>query len=464
MANRGAARQCQFVSSTIFGRRKIHSCVDALLAVKSVAMNWTSPLALGALILAAVSLTSCDRKASEAHTPPPPEVEVTTVQSGEFVQYREYVGTLDGNQNAQIQARVAGYLASINYNEGDFVEEGTVLFEIDKRPFEAALAQAQAQLAEAEAKAELADITLARQTELYNQEVISLAEFQTATQDTQAARAAKQAAQAQVENAKLNLEFCTITAPFDGIVGRAKGQVGDLVGAGANMVLTTMSQVDPIRLYFPISEQEYLVAREKFNRLAAQPLEERPQGVELMLSDGSTFPHKGRFLFADRSVEQATGAVQIAAIFDNPGNVLRPGAFGKAKMPVRRIDNALLIPQQAVSDLQGQQQVTVVDENNTVKMVNVTTGPTQGQDVVIEDGLKAGDTIVVSGLQRVRSGVKVNPKPWQPPAAHADASPSPSPTPEPGPSPTPDESDAPATPTPSPEATPSPEEAGGNGN
>lgn len=412
------------------------------------------------ILFLAFAVAGCHRKDTTKAAPPPPQVKVTTVEPSELVVYREWVGTLDGNQNAEIQARVAGYLASINYTEGDYVEEGTVLFEIDKHPFEATLAQAQAQLAQAEAKAELAQINLKRQTELFNEQVISEAEFQTTTQDAQADMAAKQAAAANVESAKLNLEFCTITAPFSGIAGRAKGQVGDLVGTGGNMILTTMSEVDPIRLYYPISEQEYMHASEKIGRVSALPLEQRPESIELILSNGETFPHQGRFLFADRGVEQQTGTVLIAAVFPNPGHTLRPGAYGKARMPVRRIQDALLIPQQAVSSLQGQTQVTQVDKDNTVKVVNVTTGAQEGTMIEITDGLSAGDVIVVEGLQRVRDGAKVNPLPYEPPkTAEPGASPTPgtdptpAPSPESAPSPSPDAETTPeTTPTPATES------------
>ena len=325
---------------------------------------------------------------------------------------KSWVGLLNGYQNADIRAQVTGYLMTQNYKEGSLANKGTTLFTIDKRPFEAALAQAQADHAKSVASAQLAQITLGRQTQLYQTKVISQQEYDTAYQDAQSQVASVAAAQANVQAAQINLNYCTITAPFDGIVGVAQAQIGDLVGpSGTATVLTQMSQVNPIKANFSITEQEYLQAAALLKRLQ-QSTEQLPERLQLTLADGSVYPHKGRFDFVNRQVNVATGTIQITALFPNDEDKLRPGLFARVTAPVEELKGALVVPQAATVELQGRYLVAVLGPDNIVNPVMVKLGPTQGPMQVIEGPVKAGDKVVVGGIEKMRPGMKVNPAPY----------------------------------------------------
>lgn len=355
---------------------------------------------------------------------------------------RNWVGLLNGYQNADIKAQVTGYLMTQDYKEGSLVKKGEVLFTIDKRPFQAALAQAQADYAKAVANAQLAEITLDRQTQLYRTKVISQQEYDTSYQNTQASIASVAAQQANVQTAQINLNYCTITAPFDGIAGVAQAQIGDLVGPGGTAsVLTQMSQVNPIKVNFSITEEEYLGAAALLKRLQQTTQQDLPERLELTLADGTVYPKKGRFDFVNRQVNVATGTIQITALFPNDEDVLRPGLFARVTAPVEELKGALVVPQAATVELQGNYLVILLGPDNVVQPTPVKLGPTKGEMQVIMGPVKAGDKVVVGGIEKMRPGMKVDPQPFQPPTPHVQAEPaagseaSPSPAPSPAPSP-----------------------------
>jgi RND family efflux transporter MFP subunit len=382
-------------------------------------------------------------KSAAPITPPPPDVIVAAVEQRDLPVEREWVGTLDGMVNASIKAQVSGYLLRQTYTEGSFVRKGQLLFEIDPRPFQAAveqatgqvaqsqaqmaqsqagLVQAQSQLATAEANQRKAQMDEDRYVPLAAQDAITQQDLDDARQTNQAQKAQVAAANAQVESAKaqieaaragiktaeaeldtakVNLEFTRLTAPIDGIAGVAATQIGNLVGPGANAV-TTVSTLDPIKANFTVSEQEYL-------RLAPADTLHRLQ-LQLVLADGTVHPQLGRFSFADRQVDPTTGAIQLTGFFPNPGNTLRPGQYAKVRAATGVRNGALLVPQRAVIDTQGTYTVPVIDPNNTVRFARVTVGVRIGSNWIIEDGLKPGERVVTDGLFQIRPGVLVNPK------------------------------------------------------
>jgi len=356
---------------------------------------------------------------------PPVEVKVSTVTQGPVSIDRTWVGTLTGYQNADIRAQVTGYLLTQNYTQGAFMKKGDILFTIDPRPFQAALAQARADLAQSQAKAQLAQVTLVRQTQLFKTNVISQQEFDTATQNTAAAIAQVAAAQANVDSAQINLNYCTIIAPFDGIAGNAQAQLGDLVGPGGNTVLTQMSQVNPIQVNFPVTEQEYLKSATLLKKLENTPAADRDGHVQIKLSSGEVYPYIGKFDFVNRQVDVKTGTILIAALFPNDGNILRPGGYVNVSAPVDMIPDAILVPQQAVVELQGNFLVSTLGPDNVVVVNHVKLGEMKGQMWVVTEGLKAGDTVIVEGVEKVKPGMKVVPSPYQPATPPGQASPSP---------------------------------------
>ncbi len=370
-----------------------------------------------ALCLATV-LAACSRKA--AGPPPPPEVLVTSVKQEDVPILDEFVGTLDGSVNASIQARVQGYLTSENYKEGTAVKKGDLLFQIDPRPFEAALAQAKAALAQAEASAHQADLVAARNLELFKTKAISEQDRDNTVQAALAAKAQVEAQRAAVEQAQLNREFTAITSPIDGIAGLVKAQVGDLVGPSTGP-LTTVSTVDPIKAFFTVSDQRYTAYSQRYADPAQRAEHEKQLEFELILSDGSHFPHKGELFAAENQVDVRTGSVRIAAMFPNPGNILRPGQFARISVRTDVKKGALLVPQRAVVELQGSYQVAVVGPDNKVHVQAIKVGRRINQMWIVESGLQAGDRIVVEGVQKARDGVTVSPKPWNPPASPSPA-------------------------------------------
>ncbi len=327
--------------------------------------------------------------------PPAPVVEVATVEQKDVPIYGEWIGTLTGQVNAGIKAQVTGYLLTQSYKEGSYVRKGQPLFEIDPRPFQAALDQAKGQLAQAEAQLGQEEARLA--TAEANQ-------LKSHLDAIGAAKAQIQAYQAAVEAATINLNFTRIVSPIDGIAGIAQAQVGDLVSTTSG-VLTTVSTLDPIRDYFTVSEQEYLALRKQF--LGSRPEQWK---LQLILADGTPYPHQGEFYFADRQVNQNTGAIQLAALFANPGNVLRPGQYGKVRAVIRVQRNALLIPQAAVNEQQGSYVVDVVGNDGKVAVRTVRVGDRTGTMWVIQDGLKAGERVIVEGQENLKPGTPVQTK------------------------------------------------------
>jgi membrane fusion protein (multidrug efflux system) len=346
-------------------------------------------------------------------------VEVTDVIQRNVPVYREWVGTLDGMVNAQILAQVTGYLVKQYYQEGQPVKKGQLLYEIDPRTFQATLDQAKANVARQEAVLKTAKLDAGRVARLLPQNAVSVRDRDNAVGREASAEAEVLAARAAVENAQLELGFTRITSPIDGIAGLSKAQLGNLVGPGsANAVLTTVSQVDPIKAYIPLSEQRYLQFAQARQDGAARPT----LPLELILADGSKYPEPGRFFFADRQVDIKTGTIQVAVLFPNPGNLLRPGQYAKVRAAVQHRENALLIPQRAVTDLQGKAMVGVVNPDNRVNLRAVKTAETLGPLWVVEAGLKPGERVIVEGLQKVREGVQVQPKPYAAPAAPDEGS------------------------------------------
>ncbi|WP_243438980.1 efflux RND transporter periplasmic adaptor subunit [Fundidesulfovibrio soli] len=339
--------------------------------------------------------------------PPPPDVEVVAVTQKDVPIYGEWVASLDGLINASIRAQVQGYLVKQNYKEGDFVAKGTTLFEIDPRPFEATVSEAKAVLAKYEAVLRTHQATLKRILPLAAAKALSQKDKDDATGAVQAAEAQVLAAKASLQRAQLDLDFCKIASPIDGIAGISQVQIGDLVGTQQNSVLTTVSTVNPIKAYISISEAEYLGAAQKKGSTQVAP----PQiPLELILADGTTWKEKGRVSFADRHVDPSTGTLKVAALFPNPDNFLRPGQFAKVRALTQTQSGALLVPQRAVSELQGKYQVAVVDQNNVVHIKQVKVGERVDQMWMVLQGLKPGDLVVSEGLTKIRDGIVVNPK------------------------------------------------------
>jgi RND family efflux transporter MFP subunit len=368
-------------------------------------------LAFSVILLMAAALSCCEKPASTTSAAPP-EVLVTEVVQKDVPTVREWVGTLNGSENADVRARVTGYLEKRAYQEGGFVKKGDLLFEIDSRPFVAALDQAQGQLQQAQATMIGAELDAKRAKELYQNKVISDQEYTNKTQDYQTKAAAVTAAQAGVEQAQLNLDYTKIISPLDGIAGQAQAQIGDLVGTGSNTALTTVSQVDPMRCYFPISEQTYWEYADQLKAAMLVPEAERKEPVQLIFPDGSVYSHKGKFAFVDRQVDPKTGTIQVAVNFPNPELTLRPGQYVTARAELKTIPNALLIPQEALSELQGGNQVAVVNSDGKAEIRAVKVGPVFGRLIVITDGLKPGEKVIVEGFQKVRQGMQVSAKPY----------------------------------------------------
>jgi RND family efflux transporter MFP subunit len=346
-----------------------------------------------------------------APAPPPQTVVVATVVQKDTPIYGEWVATLDGFVNAQIQPRVAGYVIRQNYVEGAPVKKGDVLFEIDPRPFKAALDQAKAQLAQAEAQLGKANLDVERDTPLAEARAIAKAQLDTEIQARLAAQAVVLAGRANVEQAELNLEFTKVTSLVTGVAGIAQVQIGNLVGPSS--VLTSVSQVDPIKAYFTVSEQEFTDFHRRFPTEESVVAQRKRMPLQLILTDGTVYGQVGAISFADRQVNPATGAIRIAGVFPNPNNLLRPGGFGRIRVSARTQAGALLVPQRAVTELQGSHQVAVVGSDNKVSIRPVTVGDRVGQLWIVTEGLKPGERVVVEGVTKVRDGsaVKVVPAP-----------------------------------------------------
>jgi RND family efflux transporter MFP subunit len=405
------------------------------------------------MVVVVLPLAGCGTKGKEPAAPPPPNVEVVQVEQRDVPIYSEWIGTLDGMVNAEIRAQVSGYLLRQVYREGSFVKKGQLLFEIDPRPFQASLdqargdlakanaqlaqaegelLQAQAQLAQAEANQGKTQLDVDRYAPLAKEQAITSQELDNAVQANLAAKAQVKAssagvetanaaiisakatitaAEASVKTAQLNLGFTKITSPIDGIAGLAQAQVGNLVSPTSGAI-TTVSTLDPIRVYFTPTEREYL------NFIRTNPTQSQRDAagrrleLELILVDGTIYPEKGRFYVADRQIDQMTGAIRLAGIFPNPGNTLRPGQFGRIRAVTAMRPGALLIPQRAVSELQGSYRVAVVGSDNKVSTRQVKVGNRVDSMWIIEEGLQPGERVVAEGIQKVRPDMVVNPQPF----------------------------------------------------
>jgi membrane fusion protein, multidrug efflux system len=394
----------------------------------------TVPLGLAAVLVAtgALMLAGCnEEKKAEAA---PADVEVVQVVQKDVPITREWVATLSGYVNAQIRAQVSGYLLKQDYTNGAFVKKGAPLFQLDPRTFQAALDQAKGNLAQARADLEKANAQLgktqldvARYTPLAKQGAVSQQELDDATQanlgaqgQVAVAKAAIESAQAAVESAKLNLEFATVTAPIDGVAGIANAQVGDFVGPQTTNPLTMISTINPILVNFNPSEQEYLRAMREATRLGQtekQALDKLAWTLEL--TDGTEYPLKGKFYALNRQVDVQTGAILVQIQFPNPGNLLRPGGFGNLRAVTTILKDALLVPQRAVTDVQGKYLAAVVDSGNKISIRPITVGAKVGTMWIVMDGLKPGDQVVAEGTQKVQDGSRINPTPYKAPIPSA---------------------------------------------
>jgi membrane fusion protein (multidrug efflux system) len=344
----------------------------------------------------------------KAHLPPPPPlVEVVPVTQADVPIYHEWIGVLDGLVNATIRAQVTGYLVTQDYHEGNPIKKGDLLFQIDPRPFKAALDQAKGLLAQAEAKSGKTELDVRRYRPLVKDKAISQEEYDDAVQADLEAKAAVVSAKAEVEQAQLNLEFTRITSPIDGIASIAKAQIGDLVGP-ASGELTTVSTINPIKVYYRITEQAYINFTKLFSTETDRIERLKQLEIELVLTDGTVYPLKGQIYAAGRQIGPTTGALRVEALFPNPGNALRPGEFARVRVKFDLRHDTPLVPQRAVSELQGSYQVVVVDADNKVHIQPVRVGDKSGNLWIIEEGLHPGQRVVVEGIQKVREGMLVN--------------------------------------------------------
>jgi membrane fusion protein (multidrug efflux system) len=370
-------------------------------------------------VVCAAVMAGCHGKPAAPPSQGPPTVVVSQVVQRDVPVTQEWIGTTEGNVNAEIRPKVDGYLLRRVYAEGSFVRQGDLMFEIDARQVQAALQQAQGDLAQAQAQLSKAQQDVNRFRPLAAQKAVSQQELDNALSSEAAARAVVDAKQAAVHQARLNLGWSRVTAPISGIAGTAQAQVGNLVSPSS--VLAVVSQCDPIRVLYPLSEQEYLHLQERLGR----DRQAHEDDLELILADGSTFPHKGHLLFSDRQVDVKTGTIGTVAVFPNPGNLLRPGQYAKIRAVTEVKKGALLVPQRAVNQLQGSFQVAVVGSDDKVQMRPVQPGVRVGSLWEIDSGLQPGDRVVVEGVSRVKPGITVRPQ--EAPAEEAEASTSTSP-------------------------------------
>jgi RND family efflux transporter MFP subunit len=425
---------------------------DTRVSAKITGMKYLLPALLFPAASLLITATGCSKKTNVAAAPAPPDVETVEVQQKDVPIYGEWIGTLDGLVNADIKAQVSGYLLEQAYKEGTFVKKGQLLFQIDPRPFQAIVDQTEAQLAQSQGQLEQAraqqlqaeaqvavaqanqrrtQLDVDRYTPLAQQQAITQQDLDNATENNLAARAqvqsaaaqvatakaqitaasaAVQSAKASVETAQINLGFTHLTSPIDGIPGIAELQVGALVSP-ASPRITTVSTLDPIKVYFTVSEQEYLDFHRRYSTPDTLDTARRNLRFELILADGTIYPQRGAFDFADREVDVKTGAIRVAGLFPNPDNNLRPGQYARVRFSIRTTEGALLVPQRAVNELQGSYQIAVVDRNNKVNIRLVTVGDKVGNQWIVSSGLKPGESVVAEGVQKVRQGIQVNPKP-----------------------------------------------------
>ena len=419
----------KYRSKTSFNGIESVSMQDVVRQVKMTSLmkrNLTIGVVLGAGVIALIAgAIHPTRSASATPTMNPPIVEVVQAWQRDVPIYGDWIGTLDGLVDADVRAQVTGYLLKQGYQEGSFVRKGQLLFQIDPRPFQAALDQAEGQLQQAKAMLTNAqavqgrtELDVKRYTPLAREQAASQQDLDNAVQNNLAALATVETAKAQiqtdeaaVETAKINLGFTSLVAPIDGIAGQAQLQVGALVTPGSGTV-TSISTIDPIKVYFTVGEPQYLAWRKRFPSETSREAADKALRLQLILADGSTYEHEGQFYFADRQVDEGTGAIRLAGLFSNPNNILRPGGYGKVRAIIRMQTGALLVPQRAVSELQGGYQIAVVGSDNKVSIRTVKIGEAFGSDRIVTEGLNPGERVVAEGIQKVRPGMQVNPIPF----------------------------------------------------
>jgi membrane fusion protein (multidrug efflux system) len=379
------------------------------------AQRWSAACPRSGVVLLHVVTVACTLGVAACSKPPPPAQEAPDVKVAEVVKQdvpvrSEWVGTTDGYINAQIRAKVQGYLLAKPYRDGSSVKAGELLYQLDPRQYQADLDKAQGDLAQAKANLEKSKLNEQKYKPLVGAGAVSVREYDDTVQNVRANQAAVEAGQASVEAAKLNLEWTRITSPIDGVAGITQAQIGDLISPATSM--TTVSQVDPIKVYFPISEQEYLKFADGIEHFQRTGDASRAPTLELILANGDVYPHQGKPSAVNRQVETQTGAIQIEALFDNPKNLLRPGQFARVRAVTEDLKGALVVPARAVQEVQGNYQVAVLGQDDTVHIRPVKVGPRYEGVWVIADGLKPGERVVAEGIQKIRDGVKVLPKPY----------------------------------------------------
>jgi membrane fusion protein (multidrug efflux system) len=381
--------------------RTVINCFDEILLVVAV-------------VAATGGLTACGKKETAAVGPL--EVLVVEAPTRDVPVYREWIGTFDGSEDAEIKARVTGYLIKRDYKEGSLVKKGDLLFEIDPRPFEAALAEAKSQLEAARATQAASQSDVDRSKALVEQHAMPEKDYinKKGMNDANIAKVA--ALEATVQEAQLNLDFCKITSPVEGVAANARAQVGDLVGPANVATLTTVDALDPIKVVLPISEGDYFAASQRMQESMSKPLDQRSESTEVFLADGSLFPHKARLFSVDLQEKASTGTILVTGLLSNPGSVLRPGFFARARIVAQILKDAVVIPQRAVNEVQGTYQLGIIGADGKAEIRPVKVGPRVGRDWVITSGLKPGEKVVVEGLQKIKAGTPVVAKPWTRPS------------------------------------------------
>jgi len=369
----------------------------------------TKRFLLMTLTAAAASGAAC-KGTPETKAPPAPEVMVAAVVQKDVPEYLELVGQTDGFQDVDIRARVEGFLETVDFREGSFVRQGALLYQIDRKPLEAAVAQAVADKATAQSRLEKTNNDVARYTPLAAKQAVSRQELDDALSAQKAARSQVEAATAAVDKARLDLSYTRVTSPIDGLVGTTQVKPGNLVGKNEPTLLTTVSQIDPILFKVGITEAEFLRIIKRFPERVGQP--SRASGIELTLADGTRHPYTGRVYAIDRAVDPTTGTLGIQLEFPNPQFILRPGQYGRARALIDTRKGALLVPQRAVQELQNQYSVAVVGPDKKVSFRTVKVGPRVDKLWVVEQGLKPGERVVAEGLQFIRDGITVRPQPF----------------------------------------------------
>src|SRR6516165_6686922 len=382
--------------------------------MRSVINCFDKTLLLVIVVTATSGLTACGKK--ETATVGPPEVLVIEAPTRDVPVHQEWIGTFDGSADAEIKAHVTGYLIKRDYQEGSLVKKGDLLFEIDPRPFEAALAGAKSEVEGARATQAASQVDVDRSKALVEQHAMPEKEY-TNKKGLNDANIAKVAAlEAKVQEAQLNLDFCKITSPVEGIAAVARAQVGDLVGPANVATLTTVDKLDPIKVVLPVSESDYFAASQRMQESMSKPLDQRSESTEVFLSDGSLFPHKARLWSVDLQEKASTGTILVTALAPNPGSVLRPGFFVRARVVVQTWKDAVVVPQRAVSEVQGSYQLGIIGADGKAEIRPVKVGPRVGSDWVITSGLKPVEKVVVEGLQKIKNGTPVVAKPWTKPS------------------------------------------------